>query len=86
VLEAAFILLEFPSLSRRIFIGSHSLPSSLVRRIGPSIADDVSNSNIYIFGSSDTHMVQIITDIKCSDSDTVLPFECVTLLDGRSNR
>jgi hypothetical protein len=25
-LEAAFILLEFPSPSRRIFIGSHSLP------------------------------------------------------------
>jgi hypothetical protein len=36
VLEAAFILLEFPSPSRRIFIGSHSLPPSLVRRIGPS--------------------------------------------------
>jgi hypothetical protein len=36
VLEAVFILLEFPSPSRRIFIGSHSLPPSLVRRIGPS--------------------------------------------------
>jgi hypothetical protein len=36
VLEAAFMLLEFPSPSRRIFIGSHSLPPSLVRRIGPS--------------------------------------------------
>jgi hypothetical protein len=36
VLEAAFILLESPSPSRRIFIGSHSLPPSLVRRIGPS--------------------------------------------------
>jgi hypothetical protein len=36
VLEAAFILLEFLSPSRRIFIGSHSLPPSLVRRIGPS--------------------------------------------------
>jgi hypothetical protein len=35
-LEAVFILLEFPSPSRRIFIGSHSLPPSLVRRIGPS--------------------------------------------------
>jgi hypothetical protein len=33
-----FILLEFPSPSRRIFIGSHSLPPSLVRRIGPSSA------------------------------------------------
>jgi hypothetical protein len=35
-LEAAFVLLEFSSPSRRIFIGSHSLPPSLVRRIGPS--------------------------------------------------
>jgi hypothetical protein len=36
VLEAVFILQEFPYPSRRIFIGSHSLPPSLVRRIGPS--------------------------------------------------
>jgi hypothetical protein len=36
VLEAVLILLEPPSPSRRIFIGSHSLPPSLVRRIGPS--------------------------------------------------
>jgi hypothetical protein len=36
VLEAVFILLESPSPSRRIFIGSHSLPPSLVRHIGPS--------------------------------------------------
>jgi hypothetical protein len=36
VLEAVFILLEPPSPSRRIFIGYHSLPPSLVRRIGPS--------------------------------------------------
>jgi hypothetical protein len=37
VLEAVFVLLESPSPSRRIFIGSHSLPpTSLVRRIGPS--------------------------------------------------
>jgi hypothetical protein len=36
VLEAAFVLLESPSPSRRIFIGSHSLPPSLVRRIVPS--------------------------------------------------
>jgi hypothetical protein len=35
VLEALFILLEFLSPSRRIFIGSHSLPP-LVCRIGPS--------------------------------------------------
>jgi hypothetical protein len=35
-LEAVFVLLEFSSPSRRIFIGSHSLPPSLVRRIGPS--------------------------------------------------
>jgi hypothetical protein len=38
LLEAAFVLLEFRSPSRRIFIGSHSLPPSLVRRIGPSAA------------------------------------------------
>jgi hypothetical protein len=36
VLEVAFVLLEFSSPSRRIFIGSHSLPPSLVRRISPS--------------------------------------------------
>jgi hypothetical protein len=36
VLQAVFVLLEFSSPSRRIFIGSHSLPPSLVRRIGPS--------------------------------------------------
>jgi hypothetical protein len=33
-----FVLLEFSSPSRRIFIGSHSLPPSLVRRIGPSVS------------------------------------------------
>jgi hypothetical protein len=37
VLEAVLVLLEFSSPSKRIFIGSHSLPPSLVRRIGPSI-------------------------------------------------
>jgi hypothetical protein len=37
-LEAVFVLLEFSSPSRRIFIGSRSLPPSLVRRIGPSPA------------------------------------------------
>jgi hypothetical protein len=36
VLEAEFVLLESSSPSRRIFIGSHSLSPSLVRRIGPS--------------------------------------------------
>jgi hypothetical protein len=36
VLEAEFILLEPLPPSRRIFIGSHSLSPSLVRRIGPS--------------------------------------------------
>jgi hypothetical protein len=36
VFEVVFVLLESPSPSRRIFIGSHSLPPSLVRRIGPS--------------------------------------------------
>jgi hypothetical protein len=37
VLVVVFDLLESPSPSRRIFIGSHSLPPSLVRRIGPSL-------------------------------------------------
>jgi hypothetical protein len=41
VLEAMFVLLEFSSPSRRIFIGSHSLPPSLVRRIGPSKVNQV---------------------------------------------
>jgi hypothetical protein len=36
VLEAVFVLFEFPPPSRRIFFGSHSLPPSLVRRFGPS--------------------------------------------------
>jgi hypothetical protein len=39
VLEAVFVLLESPSPSRRIFIGSHLLPPSLVRRIDPSWVD-----------------------------------------------
>jgi hypothetical protein len=39
VVEAVFILLEFLSPSRRIFIGSHSLPPSLVRHIGPSVTN-----------------------------------------------
>jgi hypothetical protein len=43
VLEAVFTLLEFSSPSRRIFIGSHSLSPSLVRRIGPS-ASHIPNS------------------------------------------
>jgi hypothetical protein len=37
-LEAVFILLEPPSPSRRIFIGSHSLSPSLVHRIDPRVA------------------------------------------------
>jgi hypothetical protein len=36
VVEVVFVLLESPSPSRRIFIGSHSLPPSLVRRFDPS--------------------------------------------------
>jgi hypothetical protein len=39
VLEAVLILLEPPSPSRRIFIGSHSLPPSLVRCVGPSASE-----------------------------------------------
>jgi hypothetical protein len=43
-----------------------------------------------IFGSlkfnfefPDTNAVRIVTDIKCPDSDTVLPFECLTLSVGQ---
>jgi hypothetical protein len=38
VLEAVFILLEFSSPSRRIFIGLPFTPPSLVRRISPSLS------------------------------------------------
>jgi hypothetical protein len=48
VLEAVFVLLEFPSPSRRIFIGSHSLPPSLVRRIGPSFPSKIMADNTII--------------------------------------
>jgi hypothetical protein len=45
-LEAVFILLEFPSPSRRIFIGSHSLPplwfAVSVLQIRPLTADEKS--------------------------------------------
>jgi hypothetical protein len=41
--------LEFPSPSRRIFIGSHSLPPpSLVRRIGPSILQYADGTVIFL--------------------------------------
>jgi hypothetical protein len=49
VLEAVFVLWEFSSPSRRIFIGSHSLPPSLVRRIGPSKVLKNINSTIESF-------------------------------------
>jgi hypothetical protein len=44
VLEAVFILLEFPSPSRRIFIGSHSLPPlwfavSVLQKLVESLVD-----------------------------------------------
>jgi hypothetical protein len=45
VSEAIFILLELSSPSRRIFIGSHSLPPSLVRRIGPSVPHNTNYTN-----------------------------------------
>jgi hypothetical protein len=49
VLEAAFNLLEFPSPSRRIFIGSHSLPPSLVCCIGPSHVHITLTGQLLIF-------------------------------------
>jgi hypothetical protein len=49
VLEAVFVLLESPSPSRRIFIGSHSLTPSLVHRIGKGqILWDVTADNSYV--------------------------------------
>jgi hypothetical protein len=58
VLEAVFILLVFPSPSRRIFIGSHSLPPSLVCRIGPSpIRSTDSNKTLGIVGTPHGHTI-----------------------------
>jgi hypothetical protein len=49
VLEAVFVLLESPSTSRRFFIAPHSLPPSLVRRIGPSMFwAEVVNTACYV--------------------------------------
>jgi hypothetical protein len=69
VLEAVFILLEFPSPSRRIFIGSHSLPPSLVRRIGPSElpAIKVNNDKIKVIttvSKPETDLSMKLTDIS----------------------
>jgi hypothetical protein len=37
------------------------------------------------FEFPDTNAVRIVIDIKCPDSDTILPFECPTLTVGRSD-
>jgi hypothetical protein len=64
VLEAAFVLLEFSSPSRRIFIGSHSLPPSLVRRIGPSVSDPLGK------GNGSTHPRQNYAQAKSTNHQT----------------
>jgi hypothetical protein len=51
VLEVVFILLESPSPSRRIFIGSHSLAPPLVRRIGPSPTTQAGTGSDYYVGT-----------------------------------
>jgi hypothetical protein len=78
VLEAVFILLEFPSPSRRIFIGSHSLPPSLVRRFGPSlfhVACLKEDSKAATICCTNLRMKQgrgdkyILSSLTCSNSD-----------------
>jgi hypothetical protein len=56
-----FVLLKPSSPSRRIFIGSHSLPLSLVRRIGPS---QVSAIDLGTGNSSKTTMIGVGLDPK----------------------
>jgi hypothetical protein len=56
-----FVLLEPSSPSRRIFIGSHSLPLSLVRRIGPS---QVNAIDLGTGNSSKTTMIGVGLDPK----------------------
>jgi hypothetical protein len=59
VLEVVFILLEPPSPSRRIFIGSRSLPPSLVRRIGPSIVVVYIDDIIVKSAGDDSHLADL---------------------------
>jgi hypothetical protein len=69
VLQAVFILLEFPSPSRRIFIGSHSLPPSLVRRIGPSLA--TKNIEVTHLGCATVHQLVTCFLLMHSEVDPV---------------
>jgi hypothetical protein len=62
VLEAVFVLLEFSSPSRRIFIGSHSLPPSLVRRIGPSEAEDMRGDHMVCIKAKQGAVVGHLSD------------------------
>jgi hypothetical protein len=74
VLEAVFVLLEFSSPSRRIFIGSHSLPPSLVRRIGPSHLQLEAQR-----GSNGTSQVVDIEELQAvkleSEHEALIPIE-----------
>jgi hypothetical protein len=65
VLEAMFILLEFPSPSRRIFIGSHSLPPSLVRRIGPSVSQLLDAGFEVLFRPGGSRILDSRGDLVC---------------------
>jgi hypothetical protein len=73
VLEAVFILLEFPSPARRIFIGSHSLPPSLVRRIGPSNPRQaIPNPRTYGEMASGTPGVQLDSTYRIAPANNML--------------
>jgi ribonuclease HI len=71
-LEAAFVLLEFRSPSRRIFIGSHSLPPSLVRRIGPSASSNSVEYEALLHGLRITVSLGIKPLITYGDSKVVI--------------
>jgi hypothetical protein len=80
VLEAVFVLLEFPSPSRRIFIGSHSLPPSLVRRIGPSPEDSKGRK-------AASTPLSMVKEAKCVvKASPYHPQQVVPTLQGMSSR
>jgi hypothetical protein len=72
-LEAFFILLEFLSPSRRIFIGSYSLPPSLVCRIGPLNTGGNSNNNKNQGGRSNNYSGP---NRKRKPDNTVVAIQC----------
>jgi hypothetical protein len=69
VLEAVFILLEPLSRSRRILIGSHSLPPpSLVHRFGPS---ESSRESLGVPDDSLQSSGIVLISFLCLDSSTI---------------